>query len=774
MRLEQRLVLARFFTRLLGAESFDDLKAVLYPLPEGPTATGASHFFTALARRPGLGIKLDQLRAYDARIMAYEARLARARGDMRLRYFQYLCLLYTEMYLDRLTTDPEALLNELNHFASGTATFTQPDLRRLAFFLATGSGKTLLMHVGIWQVLHYLRVGCRPDALVRRADGRREFNSILLITPGEGLSQQHLHEFSLSGIPADHLTAAGNGSSLEPDTVKVIEIHKLAEVAPRGGDSIPLDALLSTNLVLVDEGHKGTGSEARAWKSRQQRISGDGFLLEYSATFAQAIGAAGARSKEALLAEYGKAILFDYSYRFFHRDGYGKDFRVYNLARGTEGRAHELLVGGLLTFYEQVYLSHTHPAACRQYNLAAPLWVFIGSSVNAVFSVDKQKHSDVAAVVAFLHRFLAEPDWAVKTIGKLLHNESGFRDANTARDIFHGSFKFLKGQPPEELYGSITRTVFHGAGGVEVWQIKGADGEFGLRVPAPAGCDSPYFGVVNIGDGPAFRKLLAEELGLPVKEDQLSRSLFAGIDTPASRVNVLIGAKKFTEGWSSWRVSAMGLLNIGRGEGSQIIQLFGRGVRLKGSMLSLKRSAALPECGPHPAWVPLLETLNVFGWNADYVEQFRRMLEEEGLAADRIEPDTPADSISATAAPRQQAPPVPRTLAAEPPYVIVDMTPFVQTAAGVNQSAAQTQGHRVPFDEAVIQNVIDWDALYREVLVYKQQQGYDCLFVPRSGLLPILAQCTLLLGDDECKDPRKIQAGALFVLRAYLDQYCAR
>lgn len=191
-------------------------------------------------------------------------------------------------------------------------------------------------------------------------------------------------------------------------------------------------------------------------------------------------------------------------------------------------------------------------------------------------------------------------------------------------------------------------------------------------------------------------------------------------------------------------------------------------------MLSLKRSAALPECGPHPAWVPLLETLNVFGWNADYVEQFRRMLEEEGLAADRIEPDTPADSTSATAAPRQQAPPVPRTLAAEPPYVIVDMTPFVQTAAGVNQSAAQTQGHRVPFDEAVIQNVIDWDALYREVLVYKQQQGYDCMFVPRSGLLPILAQCTLLLGDDECKDPRKIQAGALCVLRAYLDQYCAR
>ena len=34
----------------------------------------------------------------------------------------------------------------------------------------------------------------------------------------------------------------------------------------------------------------------------------------------------------------------------------------------------------------------------------------------------------------------------------------------------------------------------------------------------------------------------------------------------------------------------MGLMNVGKGEGAQIIQLFGRGVRLKGYDLSLKRS----------------------------------------------------------------------------------------------------------------------------------------------------------------------------------------
>ena len=60
-----------------------------------------------------------------------------------------------------------------------------------------------------------------------------------------------------------------------------------------------------------------------------------------------------------------------------------------------------------------------------------------------------------------------------------------------------------------------------------------------------------------------------------------------------STVNVLIGSKKFTEGWNSWRVSTMGLMNVGKSEGSEIIQLFGRGVRLKGFGMCLKRSSQI-------------------------------------------------------------------------------------------------------------------------------------------------------------------------------------
>jgi len=45
--------------------------------------------------------------------------------------------------------------------------------------------------------------------------------------------------------------------------------------------------------VFVDEGHKGVGSDAQTWKKPADRaLSAGGFLVEYSATFAQAVGAA--------------------------------------------------------------------------------------------------------------------------------------------------------------------------------------------------------------------------------------------------------------------------------------------------------------------------------------------------------------------------------------------------------------------------------------------------------------------------------------------------
>ncbi len=65
-------------------------------------------------------------------------------------------------------------------------------MNKLAFWNATGSGKTLILHVNILQYLHYFQAGNAhlfPDRMI-------------LLTPNEGLSRQHLEEFRESGINA--------------------------------------------------------------------------------------------------------------------------------------------------------------------------------------------------------------------------------------------------------------------------------------------------------------------------------------------------------------------------------------------------------------------------------------------------------------------------------------------------------------------------------------------------------------------------------------------
>src|SRR5690606_22562191 len=109
--------------------------------------------------------------------------------------------------------------------------------------------------------------------------------------------------------------------------------------------TVAVEAFSFNNIVLIDEGHRGTsGTE---WKRMRDILSEDGFAIEYSATFGQAIQA----GNTALFNEYAKAILFDYSYRYFYNDGYGKEYRIFNIREAAHNQNREAyLVASLLAY----------------------------------------------------------------------------------------------------------------------------------------------------------------------------------------------------------------------------------------------------------------------------------------------------------------------------------------------------------------------------------------------------------------------------------------
>lgn len=630
---EEKLILNRWILKIMEVSGFEKLQEWLKdPELEGFTEENISRYSQTLSSRLIEREKLsrDDLLRYDANIVRHWQQITEKRNHHEGRtlypkYFQYLALLFTEIYLERYFEDAQALQVELNQqvqeFNAGQTDreqlnpFSITELNKLAFWMATGSGKTLLMHCNLLQYQHYLEHSPR----------RGELNRVILLTPNEGLSQQHLEEFALSGIPAALFSKQQLGSFFSGREVEIIDIHKLGD--EMGDKTVAVSAFEGNNLVLVDEGHAGIGSgEAGKWMRRRAALSENGFSFEYSATFKQAI-----RNNNSFAQEYAKSILFDYSYRYFYHDGYGKEYRILNLENDeVEEQRVRYLSACLLTFYQQQKIFAEKQDICREYMLEKPLWVFVGGSVNAVRTKNRRKVSDVVDILLFLADF-ASPDKKAQNIAlvnDILSGQAGLLN-NQGKDIFETAFSYLgaKGLSGEEAYQEILHTVFNASAPAKlhVEDLKGVDGEIGLRLG-----DNDYFGLINVGDTRELAKLCEEQSELVVTEQPISNSLFHKLDTADSTINVLIGSRKFMQGWNSWRVSIMGLMNIGRSEGTQIIQLFGRGVRLKGKEFSLMRSNKI-RGDASPREIRLMETLNVFGVRADYMRQFREFLEAEGL-----------------------------------------------------------------------------------------------------------------------------------------------
>jgi hypothetical protein len=762
VRLGAKLALQRWVLAQFGAVRFEHLATHLRQEGlEGLDDQGRHRFLGALLSPLLPTRRLDEaaLTTYDGRIVHLtrrinEARIVGGHQPIVWTYFQWLALMFTEVYLDRFTADAGVLRRELNEVVAALnaeldegehlTPFAEDEdatrqLNKLALWCATGSGKTLLMHVQIGQYLRYRQE--RP--------GPRPLNRIILLTPNEGLSRQHLREFQANGMQAELFRQDGSGGSfLGERLIEIIDVHKLGDAM--GEKTVDVAAFEGDNLVLVDEGHRGARDDG-VWLGYRNRLCADGFSFEYSATFSQAL-----RGSADLTDLYAKAILLDYSYRWFHGDGYGKQYRILNLEEELDpDQTQDYLVACLLVFLQQRWLFREHAARYASFQIAAPLWVFVGGSVTG-----NGENSDVVDVLRFVDWFVAEPVRTAQAIDRVL--STGVITAGN-RSVFAGQFAHLvnAGLDGRCLFDLALALIFQAPTAAKLWieRIESADGELALRLG-----EHPPFGVINVGDDKKLYDLCAAQ-GLQARSSAFTGSLFHRLNDDPS-LTLLIGSRKFSEGWSSWRVSTLGLMHIGRSEGAQIIQLFGRGVRLKGWKTRLKRSdrTTLPSGMERPSTIGHLETLAVFGVKADYMAQFRDFLKEDGLPPrdDPMEVILPVVSnlgrvtlhvprlkrrISGVSTDREAAyqrlGPMPALTMpgafrrAHP--ITLNWYPRVQGihASGLRVSEADHALHQDGFSVAHVA-LLDLDRLYAELQLLKAERGWHHLALPRSVLRPLL------------------------------------
>ncbi len=797
IKFDRKLILNQWLLCIFEVKDFEALTEWLKdPALEGFDENNISHYCHVLRSRlierkelPG-----DLLLAYDQNIVRCWKQITEKRNrqgnPLYPKYFQYLALLFTEIYLDRYFGGPEALRDSLNAQVQRfnddlgqevVGEYELEELNKVAYWMATGSGKTLLMHINITQYQHYRALHNHQQAL----------NRIILLTPNDGLSRQHLAEFELSGIQAELFQKEGR-SLFTGKAVEIIDIHKLREES--GDKTIAVEAFEGNNLVLVDEGHRGaSGKETGEWMKRRNQLCENGFSFEYSATFGQAMKASGNKTLEQI---YAHCILFDYSYKYFYGDGYGKEYRILNLEDDREEvRRRRYLTACLLAFYQQQKLFADKEMEYRPYLVGKPLWIFVGGSVNAVRSQAGRKVSDVVDILLFLAGFAGTTQRAemISFIDAFLKGHSGLLD-NKNRDLFATSFAYLikLGLSAEQVYADVLRLLYNAesAAALHVVNLKGTDGEIALRLG-----DHDAFGLINVGDAANLCKLCEEHKELVVEEQEFAGSLFQALNKEHSEINILIGSKKFTEGWSSWRVSTMGLMNVGKSEGSEIIQLFGRGVRLKGKDFCLKRSRRI-EGHSAPPDLERLETLNIFGIRADYMRQFKEYLEDEGLPAneDRIEFVLPVlknlggvklktvrlqDGIDF----KRQGP---RPTLSQPDEtlkhqgVTLDWYPKIQAMASARGQGAllDTQRNEARLTEQHLA-FLDWDTIYFEMQLFKNERAWFNLNLSPEKMRGILLEpdwYSLYIPQDVLEfrsfdQVRQWQEIALALLKKYCDRY---
>jgi len=849
---------------LFGVEEFADfssnsrntLRGVINPenTQEGFDEEGRSYYLNALlnSNKDIDNRVLNSIDLYDENIKEYVKHINRNREEkIKLKYFQYLSVLFTEIFLDYYFNQRDDFLADLNSFVEEKnreissdkykySSFKEDDLNKLAFYMATGSGKTLIMHINYLQFKEY---------------NNEEVNNTILITPNSGLTEQHLEELELSNIDAAYLHDSREYHLM--DNIHVIEITKLTQDKTGEGESIEISSFEGNNLIFVDEGHKGSGGDV--WKSNREALAEEGFMFEYSATFGQAVSSSDidkserwsnegeyyseridnldidenikedifrvnksksyinmsfyelekkldnynlSQDKKAriknmydnLLEEYSKAIIFDYSYKYFYNDGYGKDYDILNLKEGMlEEYDEKFLLANLMAFYEQKkFFANNKDAAMNDYNIENPLLMFVGHTVTATGNLRKRSASDIEFLIEFLNNFLQDRTRFTSYITEIMRGNSGFISSEDEKDIFSSKFDYLENLnlSSEEVYHDIKETIFHSSSyssGIKLFDIKNGEGEIGIKVNG----DEDYFGLVNIGDVSSLKNKL-EDNDFIVEDDEFKDSMFSDINREDSNVNILIGSKKFTEGWNSYRVSSIGLLNVGRTEGSQIIQLFGRGVRLRGYNKSLKRSECFQNVN-HPDYIHLLETLNVFGIKADYMNKFRDYLEDEGIQTRQkevvnckvredenlLEENLLTLKVDKSYSFKNEE--IIELELDENCMVEVDLRPKAEILSSRSDEYVASEDRLGKTIDSKYLDMLDWDEIYLSAVDYKREKGYSNLHIKKNVLKNVIYEnyysliCEPnVIEMDRFEDIFKLQDIVENVLKKYIRKYYRR
>ncbi|PUB93337.1 restriction endonuclease subunit R [Helicobacter pylori] len=497
-------------------------------------------------------------------------------------------------------------------------------INRLAFYMATGSGKTIV----IIKLVELLSVAIRMGLIPKK--------NIMFFSANENLIKQFEKEIEKYNRNKDYSKQI-DFKSLKSVTHKdfyrapknvLKEMEKIALFYYRAdlmNDEESKENLLNykdywdngENYVILDEAHKGNKTESKR-QAIFSLLSLKGFLFNFSATFTE--------ESDLITAVYNLSV------GEWVKLGYGKEsvllkknnLNAFKELKDLNDREKEiaLLKALLLLGMQKRYQTEGY--------FYDPLMLVFTHSVNV-------KNSDAEIFFKTLARVIENDDGsdflkAKEDLLEELKNPeflfSDDKDKGYKVKVFKESLKSMdfKGLKEEVFYASN--------GHIEVIINPKNNQEIAFKLNT----SDKVFCLIRIGD---ITEWICEKLkSVKVVSKNLSfkeESYFSQIDK--SSINILVGSRAFDTGWDSTRPSVILFLNIGLDDDAKklVKQSFGRGVRIESVKNQRQRLAYLDIDGaikkglkPNAA---MLETLFVIPTNHASLEailKFQKESENKG------------------------------------------------------------------------------------------------------------------------------------------------
>jgi len=494
-------------------------------------------------------------------------------------------------------------------------------INRMSFWMATGSGKTLII-VKLIELLGKLI-----------AEKELPARDILFLAHRDDLLDQfkaHIEEFNSFNFDAKiNLKSLRDYESVKHENTLPFAKNEITVfyyrsdlISDEHKEKIVNFKNYDNNgqwYILLDEAHKGDKEDSKR-QILYSILSRNGFLFNFSATFTDPRDFA--------------TCAFNFNLSRFVEEGYGKHIYVSDqealaFRDKTDFAPQEKQKIVLKTFLLLTYINK-HFEKIKQIDSTLyhrPLLLTLVNSVNT-------EDSD-------LELFFRE-------LEKVAKNEIRADLFKKAKEElvqeFHDNAKFVF----EELecvidadlvlkleYQDILKYVLNAntPGKIEVLKIPGNKQELIFRLMT---AEKP-FALIKIGDISAWLKDKLE--GYEINESFENESYFRRINRDDSDINVLMGSRSFYEGWDSNRPNLLLFVNIGVGSDAKkfVLQSVGRGVRIEPQKYQRKRLQNLLNAGVVKEQlfekvknlILPIESLFVFGTNAENLKEIIATLKAE-------------------------------------------------------------------------------------------------------------------------------------------------